>query len=463
MGDNDSLKNLQTAAVALGQFAHADDLGSLIEAISTNPLDPAALESLTVATAPGTTTTQIQVLLDKYPAFEPLYDLTARRLLADGHAAEAVSVASKGMDRFPQSVAAARTAAEVNAAAGDWNGAIVAARQWRQLAAENPQPADLFLARADLFVDQAQDAVDCLSPYLADAKAHPDDNQLLLTTYAQALIQTGRESDAAALLKPLAENSSPWRLLWLTIAPVAYTDGAASQRWIDQIRPSLDPNSIEEHAGLANAYLACADRQNYPRDFTLAAQALQPFLKTGQMSAAQWLTYAAAVGGAGDIPSEMQAYREALKVDPKNAIAQNNLADLLRKKGDAASLREGQNLVLQAIANHPDDPNAVSFFDTLARILLKEGRTNDAISAFEKGYSIDPRNLNILIGLTATYANNHQIDAAVRYLSQIDSIVLPGTHLSGDLEVELENARQAIRKNDPQSSVSGTDFSPPTK
>ncbi|HEX4052882.1 MAG TPA: hypothetical protein VHX86_01320 [Tepidisphaeraceae bacterium] len=461
--DDESLKNLQSDTAALARFPRADELESLINAASVNPLDPAARDTIPVATDPAATTAQVQALLDKYPNFQPLYDLATRRLITDGHAADAVAVATKGMDRFPESVEAARTAAEANAASGNWNGALLAARQWHQRAAENPQPADLFIASADLFVDQPQDAVDCLSPYLADAKTHPDDNQTLLSTDAQALIQTGRESDAAALLKPLAKDSARWRLIWLAIAPSAYSDGAGSGRWIEQVRPLLDPNSVEEHAALADAYLSCANRQNDPQDFALAAAALKPFLQTGQLTAAQWLTYAAAIGGTGDAASEQQAYRQALKVDPKNAIAENNLADLLRKNGDAASLREGQNLVLQAIANHPDDPNTANFFDTLARILLKEGRTNDAISAFQKGYSIDPRNLNILIGLTSTYADNHQIDVAVRYLSQVDGVVVPGTHLSGDLQTELDNAREAIRKNDSRRSVSGADFSPVAK
>ena len=453
---------ISKAILPRGAIPGADELESLINAASVNPLDPAARDTIPVATDPAATTAKSR-LLDKYPNFQPLYDLATRRLITDGHAADAVAVATKGMDRFPESVEAARTAAEANAASGNWNGALLAARQRRQRAAENPQPADLFIASADLFVDQPQDAVDCLSPYLADAKTHPDDNQTLLSTDAQALIQTGRESDAAAPLKPLAKDSARWRLIWLAIAPSAYSDGAGSGRWIEQVRPLLDPNSVEEHAALADAYLSCANRQNDPQDFALAAAALKPFLQTGQLTAAQWLTYAAAIGGTGDAASEQQAYRQALKVDPKNAIAENNLADLLRKNGDAASLREGQNLVLQAIANHPDDPNTANFFDTLARILLKEGRTNDAISAFQKGYSIDPRNLNVLIGLTSTYADNHQIDVAVRYLSQVDGVVVPGTHLSGDLQTELDNARGAIRKNDSRRSVSGADFSPVAK
>jgi hypothetical protein len=68
--------------------------------------------------------------------------------------------------------------------------------------------------------------------------------------------------------------------------------------------------------------------------------------------------------------------------------------------------------------------------------------------------------LNILIGLALTYANNHQIDAAVRYLSQIDSVILPGSKLSSDLQGELDTLRQTIRKNASQNSMSGTDFSP---
>jgi predicted Zn-dependent protease len=461
--DDDSLKSLQTATAALAPYPRADELGSLIDAISANPQNPAARDTIPVATNPASTTAQIETLLEKYPNFQPLYDLATRQLTAAGQTADAAAMASREMGQFPQSIDAARSAAEINAAAGNWNGALIAARQWRQRAVENPQAADVFIAQADLFVDRPQDAMDCLTPYLSDAKAQPDDNEAVLTTYAQALIRTGRESDAAAMLKPMAKDSAKWRLVWLVMAPVAYSDGAASARWIDQVRPWIDPNSVDEHTGLAKVYLSCADGQNDPQDFALAAQALQPFLSTGKLGAPQWLVYAAATVGDGNTTAAEDAYRQVLKLDPKNAIAENNLADLLRHKGDAASLREGQKLVVQAITEHPNDPNSVAFFDTLARILLKQGRISDAIAAFERGYSVDPRNLDILIGLTAAYASNHQIDAAVRYLSRVDNVVLPTTHLSGDLQAELDSARKTIRQSESRSSISGTDFSPAAK
>jgi predicted Zn-dependent protease len=233
-----------------------------------------------------------------------------------------------------------------------------------------------------------------------------------------------------------------------------------SAHWIERILPSLDPKSLDEHVGLAEAYLACADHENFPSDYAQAVKALEPFLQSNQMTAANWLTYAAAVTGTGDTAGAERAYREALKVDANNGIAQNNLADLLRHHSDPASLKEAESLMSEAITNHPGDPNLVSYFDTQAQIFIKEERADDAIAAFQKGYAIDPRDLNILIGLALTYANNHQIDAAVRYLSQIDSVNLPGAKLSSDLQGELDILRQTIRKNASQNSMSGTDFSP---
>ena len=161
---------------------------------------------------------------------------------------------------------------------------------------------------------------------------------------------------------------------------------------------------------------------------------------------AQWLTYAGAAAGQHDLATAQQGYRQALKLDPTNAIAQNNLADLLRQTGTPDSLKEAEDLISKAIANHETDPEAFNYYDTLARVLLKENRPADAIAAFEKGNALNPKNLDILIGLASTCANNSQTEAAVRYLSQIDTLVPAGARLSDELQAELANARQAVRK-----------------
>ncbi|MGD0413531.1 MAG: tetratricopeptide repeat protein, partial [Verrucomicrobiota bacterium] len=220
---------------------------------------------------------------------------------------------------------------------------------------------------------------------------------------------------------------------------------------------------IEEQEDLAEVYVACADKQGYPQDYGLARDALKPFLQTPKMGSRQWLTYAGANAGAADAATARQAYRQVLKLDPANAVAQNNLADLLRQSNDPDSLKEAEGLVNQAIAGHGDDPDAFNYFDTLARILMKEGRAGDAIAAFEKGHAIDPKNLEILIGLASACAGNNRTSEAIRYLSQIDDLLPPGTQLNGELTAELATARQAVHKSDSRNSMSGTDYSPAGK
>jgi tetratricopeptide (TPR) repeat protein len=452
---NESVANLAKAVAELANYTHLDEMGTLINALTADPQNAAANDSLAIATDPASTPSQVRSLLEKYPGFEPLYELASRRMMSAGDPAEALSIARKAMGRFPRSEDAARTMAEVSAASGNWAGAAVAAREWRQRITGNPRPADQFIAVADLAIQQPLDAVDRLSPYVADATAHADDNEALLTTYAQALIRAGRQGDAAALLQPLAQNEPRWRLAWLGLAPVSFADGAASGAWIVQVKPLLIPDSIEEQEALAEAYLTCADRQNYPQDYGLARDALKPFVQTPKMRSRQWLIYASASTGAGDGESARQAYRQVLKLDPTNAVAQNNLADLLRQSNDPDSLKEAEGLVNQAIANHGNDPAAFNYFDTLARILMKEGRANDAIDAFEKGNAIAPNNLDILVGLASECASNNRTNSAIRYLAQIDDLLSHGTQLSGELAAELATARQAVHKSESENSQSG--------
>jgi tetratricopeptide (TPR) repeat protein len=460
---NTSVANLGKAEAALAAYPHLDEMSTLIEALTADPTSAAANDVIAVATNPGATAAQVKAMLDKYPGFEPLYELASRRLMNAGDRAQAVTIAGRAMTRFPHSVDAARTNAEVNAAGGNWNDALIAAREWRQRLTDNPQPADEFTAVADLAVAQPQDAVDCLTPYIAQATAHPDDNESILTTYCQALIRAGRQPDAQALLLPLAKNEVQWRLAWLNLAPVSFADGQSSAKWIEIVKPLLTPDSIEEQESLAEAYVSCADRDGYSPDYALARDVLKPFIGTSKMGARQWLTYAGAASGANDNRGAAQAYREVLKLNSDNAIAENNLADLLRQTGDADSLKQAEALIEHAIANHAADPDAYNFYDTQARILMKQRRNDDAIAAFEKGYAINPTSLDILIGLAAVYADTNRTGEASRYLSQIDDLMASGQQLSPELKAELDATRKSVLNANMHNSVTGTDYTPSGK
>jgi cytochrome c-type biogenesis protein CcmH/NrfG len=143
----------------------------------------------------------------------------------------------------------------------------------------------------------------------------------------------------------------------------------------------------------------------------------------------------------------MRPYRQLLKIDPKQPDAENNLADLLRKKNSPDAWTEAEALARTAIAAQPNNPNTANFYDTLARTLLKEGRTDDAIAAFQQGEQLQQKNFSVLIGLASTYAHNNRMDDAARYLNRIDSLLPANAQLPPDSQAELDGARDLVKKS----------------
>jgi len=466
--NNAALANLKTAQDIFAASNDAKRLQPLLLAISLDPTNDAGDQTLRVvadaATAsPADTVSSLQGLLAKYPNFEPLYSLTIARLLAMGRSDDALSLAATLMSRFAQSATAAATATDAYVMAGDWTDAVVAAREWRLRDPNHPVTADRLIATADLFLDQPRDAVDRLTPYVNDAKAYPEANHDLLLLYAQALIRAGNEADAAALLQPLADSSAAWRADWLKIAAFAHSDGPSAAAWIEQIRPRLDPSSMGDQEQLADAYVQCALDRGYAQGFQIAYDTLKPFVSAQNATVPVLATFAAAATGIHDRPAAEQAYRQILKINPNLPGAQNNLADFLRQNGDMASLKEAEGLVRAAITANPNDPDLPSFYDTLARVLLAQGKVNDAIAAFQAGYHIQPKNMSLLIGLAYACAKSGQIEAAAAYLAKIDAQVQAGAKVPEELRSDLETARDAAKKTEARNSVTGTDLGPTAK
>ena len=73
------------------------------------------------------------------------------------------------------------------------------------------------------------------------------------------------------------------------------------------------------------------------------------------------------------------AYTHAVRLDPKNADAMNNLAYAYAELG--ANLDQAVQLCQRAVALHPS--HRAYYLDTLGSVLLKEGKTGEAVAAFE--------------------------------------------------------------------------------
>ena len=72
-------------------------------------------------------------------------------------------------------------------------------------------------------------------------------------------------------------------------------------------------------------------------------------------------------------------FRYALKIDPENADAMNNLASAYSELG--ANLDEAEQLCQRAVSLRPS--RRAFYLDTLGSVYLRQGRTREAIDAFE--------------------------------------------------------------------------------
>jgi Tfp pilus assembly protein PilF len=453
--DLSSLHNINQTLSAAPRIA--DQAPDLVNAATRDPADPAVAATLAAVAAGGqdadATAQTMSDLVQKYPRFFPVYELAVQSLIADRRMDDAVTLAANAMVQFPDSADAAKLSAQAYAAVGRWGDCILAATKWRQRGADNPQEADIMIAIADLFSDQAQDAVNRLAPYIPDAKNSPDVYEDILVTYAEALIRSGDEADAASLLHPLAEKSTKWRADWLKIAAISHPDAPSALAWINQIRPLFDPNSVDDQTKIAAAYFDVAIHLNDPKAFQMARDALSPFVDSPNATVPALMTYALACSAGGDDAAAEHAYRQLLKIDPKQPVAENNLADILRKKSTPDAWSEAEALARAAIAAEPNSPDASNFYDTLARTLLSEGKSDDAIAAFQQGEQLQPRNFSILIGLASAFAHANRMDDAAHYLNKIDSLLPPNAQLPPDSQAELDAARDLVKKSSPSSAA----------
>src|SRR5207249_2982140 len=88
------------------------------------------------------------------------------------------------------------------------------------------------------------------------------------------------------------------------------------------------------------------------------------------------------------------SYRRGLVLQPDQPEALNNLAYLVLLRG--GDVNEAQKLASRAVQL---SPQSASFYDTLARVQLKQGQREAALATFEQALKLEPDNVDALIGM----------------------------------------------------------------
>jgi predicted Zn-dependent protease len=425
------------------------EVGPMLQVVSHDPRQPVAEQAIRIMAEAKLRNdpadyvlASLRQLADQYTDFLPLQELLVQRYAAAGHLKDAADIAARASAAAPNDPEPRRLLCAVQAAAGNWDAVRQAALQWRTLMGQNTLDADLLLARA--YLRQAKPAPDAaiaqLSPYTGPG-ASPEARQRALSDYCAALIAAGRDSKAAALIEPDLKDSARARLLWLSLA-AEHKDAEAASDWMAKVSPLVPTDSILERLALADAWEHIGTKFDSPAAHESARDVLKPIVQDPTVPAQAWSLWATVNQSLDNIPEAEHGWREYLKSNPADPRVMNNLAYMLLLEGSPSQLAEAGGLASSAIAA---DPSVSSFYDTLARIQLRQSKANDAVKNFRAALDRNPANVEAMIGLADVLQSRPQDREEARsLLGRIDAALRAGAPIPSPLRKQLDQVKSAL-------------------
>lgn len=330
---------------------------------------------------------RLVALADASPDFETLWVLSVSHEFDVGREASALSRAAAARERFPESAQSARLAAEVYAATGQWRESLLATEVWASLLTSGRWEADVLAARAHRELGRPSASLALLSSYAEAVRQAPAARPDLTKELTLAWAGTGQVESTREVLEPLLDQGVRWRMAWLDAAVLSVPSTRQAGRWLETLDTVMPAEAWNERGALAQAWWQLGMRDSFT-PFREQGRAMAESLAQGPgASAGLWFFVGSAAELDRDYPAAQEAYRQAVAMDPAFAGASNNLAMLLTDhEGDLA---EAAAFARSAIASEPDEPN---YYDTLAYVLKRAGKIDEARAAIEQAIELDPGN-----------------------------------------------------------------------
>jgi len=350
-----------------------------------------ALDTMATAQTQDHSITQIANamvgLAERDPTFDELQRYTGMLLLAAGEPARAADIGLALMKRRPDLDSAARLAAEALLEAQRWEEALVAATQWQKTTAGPTLEPDVAIARAKLRLNDAGGALRAITPHRSliesDPKAHPP----ATTALARVLVVNGQRDAAYDLLAPLARQDTWWRMQYLQLGTSVIRGQNEAIDWLLDPAGGTADDDPELRLMQIDAVVQIADRHRSRAALTNAAELTAAVADRDDAPALAPFMLGTIHEKLGDFAAAEAAYRRAYAIDPSNPAYANNLAMTLGHQGK--SLDEAIALAQQVVEAEPSDAD---FFDTLAFVLVKAGRCDEALAAINRAIELDPQN-----------------------------------------------------------------------
>lgn len=364
---------------------------------------------------------------------------------------EAVGMAIRTAQSFPQSVEAVRLAATACISAKRWNEAASFAKAWRERSPEDALRADLLGATANLKMERSAAAKALLAPYVStEVLAQPDKNPELITLYAVALQQSGATSEAEKLILPLIKSSETIRNAWL-FQTAQYLSQGDQLKWLTRVSEVSAENSVMGQLQLAGAKAALGQKSKDPELLATARKMRARIMEQKDLTVPVMAVLASQCEQDGDLEGAEKLYRRILAIDPGLAVIKNNLAMVMINRG--GSLEEAAKLAQEAVGSSPSTPN---YYDTLAQAQAKAGKVDDAIKNLRIASQVDPSHLDWLINLTILLADANRKKEAHEVLGQIDADTVRKGKLSEELKYRLTTVRKRVTDSGAVPAAAGS-------
>jgi predicted Zn-dependent protease len=424
-------------------------IAPLIEVISNDPTQPVADKAMTLLadakarnTAPEQVLTSLRNLADQNSSFLPLQKLLAEDYVAAGRLKEACDIAARASASAPDDVDAIRLLCALQSASGNWEQARQTALRWKQLSPTDTLDADLAIALGYLRQSKPDPAGAAaqLAPYAAENSPEPK-RTAALPIYCNALVGAGKPDEARTLLEPLLPTSAKWQSVWLDLAS-SQKDAASAVTWINRYSQLVKTDATDQKISLAGAWEQVGDRFDSADAYRQARTLLEPMVNAPGTPVKVWPVWAGINQVVENLPEAERAWREYLKSAPASPLGQNNLAYVLMLQGRPAQLTEADALAHSAIAK---EPGMSTLYDTLARIQLRAGKTDDATKTFRAALDRNASNVDAMIGLAEILqARPQDREEARALLSRIDAAVRDGTPVASTVRKQLERVKSAL-------------------
>jgi tetratricopeptide (TPR) repeat protein len=391
---NSVLMAMKDRAQALAGAQLDSDSQDLLNALSIDPTNEAGIATLAALTGsetPGDAINKLQTVAEKYPRFLPVESIIIRKYFRAGLLDQAVGRATRTCAMLPIEAEPAQLLAGIYATAHQWDRALAAAQEWRSRSLDHPHPADIAIASAEIGLQQPERAESQLAWCLKD----PPSDSCATDVYARALCREGRVDQAWNIFQPYSVQPAR-RQRWLKIVSTDAMDPNVASRYIQQISPQCQADSINDQLSLAEAWFAVGTQMNDPGDMEKARSIVQPIAAKFAKSPKAWILLGDIQQQQNNLSSAENSFSTAIKIAPQLAIAKNDLAMVMLLGNE--DLNTAKKFATAAVSQTPAES---AFHSTLGEIDMQMNDLESAKSQFQIALRLNVENAEALIGTAA--------------------------------------------------------------